>query len=85
MDPEVKAAYQRLEDAITEVARLEEADGVLTDWVIVTAHQRFDGEGDALTQVGKLLPGAGGNIPYHRIMGLLDYALTLCRAEVVDA
>jgi hypothetical protein len=85
MDPDNKAAYQRLEDAIKEVARIEEAEGVLTEWVVVTAFQRYDDEGDALTQVGTLLPDGGGHVPYHRMMGLLDYALTRCRAEIAEA
>lgn len=81
-DPELKPAYQRLADAIEEVARLEDAEGVLTEWVIVYATQRYDEDGDGISQVGTLLPDGGGHVPYHRMMGLLDYALTRCRAEV---
>ncbi|TXJ75426.1 hypothetical protein E2C11_23220 [Streptomyces lavendulae] len=29
-------------------------------------------------------PDGGGNVPYHRLMGLLDYALTRCRAAVAS-
>lgn len=81
-DPDLKPAYQRLADAIEEVARLEDAEGVLTEWVIVYATQRYDEDGDGISQVGTLLPDGGGHVPYHRMMGLLDYALTRCRAEV---
>ncbi|MFD9564361.1 hypothetical protein [Streptomyces sp. NPDC059994] len=84
IDSERKAAYQQLEEAIRRVNELEGADGVLTEWVVVTATQSFDGDGDGLTQVGKLLPDGGGQVPYHRLMGLLDYALTCCRAEVAE-
>ncbi|MFJ9657603.1 hypothetical protein ACIRPR_06495 [Streptomyces griseoflavus] len=80
--PEAKAAYQRLRDAIEEVARLEGTEGVLTEWVVVTAHQRYDEDGDGITQIATLVPEGGGQTPYHRLMGLLDYALTRCRAEV---
>ena len=83
--PELKAAYQRLADSIDEVVRLEGAEGVLTEWVLVTATQRFDEDGDGLTQVGITLPDGGGQVPYHRVMGLLDYALTRYRAEIADA
>jgi hypothetical protein len=82
MNAEKKAAYQRLADAIETVARLEEAEGVLTEWVIVYATQRYDEDGDGITQIGTILPDGGGGVPYHRLMGLLDYALTRCRAEV---
>ena len=81
---ELKAAYQRLEAAIDEVTRLEGFEGVLVEWVMVAASQRYDGDGDGITQVGVLLPDGGGQVPYHRIMGLLDYALTRQRAEIAN-
>jgi len=76
-------AYQRLADAIDAVARIEGADGILTEWVVVTATQRYDEDGVALTQVCTLLPH-GGQVPHHRLMGLLDYALTLTRAAITE-
>ncbi|MER5715698.1 hypothetical protein [Streptomyces sp. NPDC002132] len=84
-DPDLKAAYERLTKSIDEVARLEGAEGVITEWVIVFAVQRFDSDGDGITQVGITLPDGGGQVPYHRVMGLLDYALTRCRADVAEA
>lgn len=84
-DPDLKAAYKRLTQSIEEVARLEGAEGVLTEWVIVFAAQHFDGDGDGITQVGITLPDGGGHVPYRRVMGLLDYALTRYRADVADA
>jgi hypothetical protein len=82
---EQRAAYERLAQAIEEVARNEGTQGVLTEWVVVFAAQRFDDVGDGLTQVGITLPDGGGQVPYHRVMGLLDYALTRYRAEVAEA
>ncbi|WP_330479930.1 hypothetical protein OG301_38995 (plasmid) [Streptomyces platensis] len=82
--PELKAAYQRLEGAINEVTRLEGFKGVLVEWVIVAASQRYDEDGDGITQIGVLVPDGGGQVPYHRIMGLLDYALTRQRAEILN-
>jgi hypothetical protein len=82
---EQRAAYERLAQAIEEVARNEGTQGVLTEWVVVFAAQRFDDDGDGLTQVGITLPDGGGQVPYHRVMGLLDYALTRYRAEVAEA
>jgi hypothetical protein len=82
MEPELKDAYQRLSQAVEDVSQLEGSEGVLTEWVIVTAWQRYDNDGDGITQVVTLLPDGGGGVPYHRMMGLLDYALTRCRAEI---
>lgn len=82
--PELKAAYQRLAEAIEETVRLEGAEGVLTEWVVVFSTQRYSEDGDGVTQVGTTLPDGGGQVPYHRLMGLLDYALTRCRAVVAS-
>lgn len=81
---ERRAAYQALEDAVDACARLEGAeDGVLTDWVAVYAVQSYGDDGGSPAYIGRLTP-EGAGIPYHRIMGLLDYALTKCRGEVVS-
>lgn len=78
-DPE-KAAYQRLEAAVEEVCRLEGYQGVLTEWMVIAASQRFGEDGDGITQVGTLLPGGGGAVPHHRVMGLLDFVQARMRA-----
>jgi len=83
-DQELKAAYARLAEAITEVASLEGAEGVLTEWVVVTSHQRYADDGEQLVQIGQWLPGGGDAVPYHRVMGLLDYALTLRRHDITE-
>ncbi|KPC64432.1 hypothetical protein ADL27_61075 [Streptomyces sp. NRRL F-6602] len=80
-DADISRAYRALEAAITEVGRLEGFDGVLTEWIVVTSTQRYDADGDTVTQIGTLMPDGGG-APYHRLMGLLDYAHTRMRAEV---
>jgi hypothetical protein len=79
---DLKAAYARLEEAIDDVTRLEGFEGIRAEWVVVCASQRFDDDGDGITQVGTLQPDGGGHVPYHRSMGLLDYALTRMRAEI---
>lgn len=81
-DPDLKAAYQHLEDAILTVARLEGFEGVLTEWVVLTSHHRFDDDGSTISQNGKLLPP--GQTPHHHIMGLLDFELTRLRAEAAQ-
>lgn len=79
--PELAAAYRALEATIADIGRLEGADGVLTEWVVVTSRQRYHDDGTGITQIATILPYAG-HVPHHRVMGLLDCALTLCRAEV---
>lgn len=81
MDDEKKAAYRRLEEAIEEVCRLEEYQGVPIEWMVIAASQRFDDDGDCINQVGTLLPGGGGTIPHHRLMGLVDFVQVRLRAE----
>lgn len=83
MSDEKKAAYRKLEEAIHAVADVEGFQGVLIEWVVVAASQRYDGDG-GVTQVGTMLPNGGGGVPFHRLMGLLDYALTRCRKEVAS-
>lgn len=82
MSFEKRDAYERLAVAVDDVNRLEGGDGVLTEWLLVTSTQRYDGDGDNVTQVGTLLPAGGGAVPYHRLLGLLDFAQTRMRAEV---
>lgn len=82
MSPELKAAYQRLEEAIEEVCRLEEFQGIPIEWLVIAASQRFDGE-ESFTQVGTLVPDGGGRVPFHRLLGLVDYTHARYRAEVM--
>jgi hypothetical protein len=84
MEAELKAAYTKLEDAIREVSAREGSEGVLTEWVLITCHHRYDDDGDGVTHYGMLLPDGGGQVPHHRILGLLDFQLARLRAEVVE-
>lgn len=81
-------AHRKLERCIAEVARLEGhtrglPDAVVTEWVTVAACHSYDADGDTVAQVVTLLPSSNGGTPYHRLMGLLDYALTRCRAAIL--
>lgn len=71
--------YVDLEYAIKAELERIGAQGILTEWVVVTATTRYDDEGP-ITQVGTILPG--DEVPFHRMMGLLDYALTLARSQI---
>ncbi|MBA2951421.1 hypothetical protein [Streptomyces himalayensis] len=82
MSFEKNEAYRRLAEAVDDVNRLEGGDGVLTEWLVITSTQRYESDGTHVTQVGTLLPDGGGQVPHHRLMGLLDFAQTRLRAEV---
>jgi hypothetical protein len=81
---ERRAAYQRLEDAITECARIDGAHGVITDWVALYATQDYTQDGTSRAQVGRLVPNEAGGAQYYRLLGLLDYAQARARAEVAQ-
>lgn len=73
--PDLKAAYERLDECIREITRLEEWDGLVTDWVVLVANQYYSSDGRLMSDAGQLLPGGGNAIPVYRIVGLLQYAL----------
>ncbi|MFD3523874.1 hypothetical protein [Streptomyces sp. NPDC058653] len=79
-DDDENAAYRRLEEAIEEVCRIEGFGGVPIEWVVIAASQRFEGD-DSFTQVGTLLPDGGGRVPFHRVLGLVDYTHARLQAE----
>lgn len=78
---EQKKAYADLERAIEAVLRLRGATGILVDYVTLAGVQNIDDEGDTTGSVMMILP-MGGGLPYHRVMGLIDYTQTVLRAEV---
>lgn len=78
---EQRAADDALRQAIQDtLAAYGWGEGILTDWIVVTASQRFDDDGHAVTSVAKLVDE--DIVPHYRLMGLLDQALTELRAEV---
>lgn len=77
-------AYEKLRQAIETCARLDHAEGVLTDWVVLYATQGYDAHGASRAQAGRLLPAESGGAQYYRLLGLLDYAQTRARAEVAS-
>lgn len=81
LEPELKQAYKELEAAIDRVLRLRGVEGLLTEYVTLCGVQSIDDEGDTTGSVMMVLP-MGGGLPYHRVMGLLDYTHTVLRAEV---
>lgn len=83
MTPAQKAATEQLDQAIkTALEAHGLAVGVLTDYVVVCAQQRFEDDGSASTGVYHITSGDG--VPYYRLLGLLDYTRVALRGEIVS-
>lgn len=77
---EMEQAHRELEKAIENLARMLGAEGVIGEWTTVVAFQSFGSQpGEGTTQIVRLFPD---DVPYHRSMGLLDYALTRMRSNI---
>lgn len=75
-----KAAASRLEQAVRDALDARGlADGVLTEFVVVAAQSRFEDDGATSTGVYYFTSGA---VPYHHLLGLLDFARVSLRGEV---
>ena len=83
--PEQREADAALTAAIEQTLTAYADDGqawILTEYVVLTAQTRYDDEGDPTTAVGTLF--RDGDVPYHRALGLLDYAATRMRAAITE-
>lgn len=81
--PEQRAADDALTAAVEQaLAAYSEPDRpwVLTEYVVVTAQQTYDEAGDGLTAVGCIY--RDGDVPMHRVLGLLEYAATRTRKRI---
>lgn len=77
--PEQKAADEALTEAIERVSRAYDTEGVavgytMMEYVVVTAMATWDEDGDGHTSIG--IAYRDGDVPTHRAMGLMQYALT---------
>lgn len=71
--PEQVDADNELTAAIEKaLASRDFTPGLLTDYVVVVASQRFDADGDMRTEYGSLYREDG--LPHYRVMGLLQVA-----------
>jgi hypothetical protein len=70
-----------IEHVITAYYDSDEA-WLLSEYVVLTAQQRFDDNGDSVTAVGTIL--RDGDVPLHRALGLVDYVATRLRMHAVD-
>ncbi|SBT63940.1 hypothetical protein GA0070622_0908 [Micromonospora sediminicola] len=81
--PEQVAADQALTAAIEQVLLAYADDGqawVLTEYVVISAQQRFDDHGHGVTAVGCF--NRDDAVPVHRILGLVEYAATRTRKTI---
>lgn len=75
----ISAAEKEVEIALDKLGRLLGAEGVMAEWTSVVAYQAYNEEGQGTTQIVRLFPD---NVPYHRSLGLLDYASTRMRMNI---
>lgn len=64
-------AIDALEKAITEALREQGAEGLLTEWVIITASRGFEDDGRSYTEIGTIIPA---DLPAHHAIGLMALA-----------
>lgn len=76
---ELERAYKQLDTALRKILTLEEAaDGqkngsfLLTDYIVISAVQGVDNEGDTCTGITYTLP-PNQDIPWYRLMGLVEF------------
>lgn len=80
IEKRLKDANDKLEEAIKEYMEAHEHnEGLLVDWVLVTA-QHFD-EGDGNTATANAIYGPPNQRLYHAL-GLLDYAIVKIKRNV---
>lgn len=60
----------------------EERPFVLTEYVVITAQQGFDDDGDGLTAVGALYRDK--DVPTHRALGLIEYVGARLRKNITE-
>lgn len=81
--PEQKAADDGLDEAIRACMKAEgqEELGVVVDHMVIVASTNFDGE-DSLSSISFF---TSGDIPYYRMLGMLDFIATGIRARIAAA
>lgn len=79
--PEQKTADCILENAIKGALEAHGLKrGALGDYIVLTVETLFDSEGGQSTSIARLTSDDG--VPHYRLLGLLDYAATMYRADI---
>ena len=81
--PEQKAADEGLNEAIHACMKAEGQEdlGVVVDHMVIVATANFEGD-DSLSSISFF---SGGDIPYYRMLGMLDFIATGIRAKIAAA
>jgi hypothetical protein len=78
LDPQ--EAAERLRRAVRDALDARGlAGGVITEFVVVAAQSRIEDDGGTSTGVYHF---TSGGVPYHRVLGLLDFTRVALRGEV---
>lgn len=84
--PEQIAADDALDEAIRNVVEVYKPEGrpasIITASIVVYAETWYDEEGDGITAIGRHVP-AGGTVPYHVLIGMIETARAHFLTEVV--
>lgn len=75
--------YKKIEEALRTIIATQGREGLLTDYVILSAVQSIDEDGTFLTNTGWHTNPANG-IPYHRMLGLVEYNRALMLREAIE-
>lgn len=75
-------AYRQIEKSLREIVVIQGREGLLTDWVILSAVQSFDPDGVPVTNTG-WHTNPESSMPYHRLLGLVEYAGVIVRTECI--
>lgn len=81
LSPEQHAAYRQLDESIAALHHAFGDPGLLVEWVLITT--LTDPQNDGTDRVATSWFGST-NQPLYRALGLVDYAATLIRDQIVD-
>lgn len=80
---EMVKQYSIIEDALKAITRLQGREGLLTDYIIVSAVQYFDECGTPITNTGWHI-NPENSVPHHRMLGLLAYATAMLQRDATE-
>lgn len=75
--------YNKIEESLRKIIELQGREGILTDYVILSAVQAIDNDGIFITNTGWHTNPVNG-VPYHRMIGLIEYNRALMLKEAVE-
>ena len=79
----IQKEYHNIEESLKRIIKAQGREGLLTDYVILSTVQSIDDDGAMLTNTGwHTNPGNG--IPYHRMLGLIEYIKALMIREAIE-